>query len=48
VGGVAVRYARGQVPAERHPGEPVVGLGLLDGHASSRARASSMVSWPGS
>jgi hypothetical protein len=43
VGGVAVQHARGQVTAERHLGEPVVGLEFLDGHWSSRARASSMV-----
>jgi hypothetical protein len=32
VPGVAVQHARGQVPAERHPGEPVVRLQALDGH----------------
>ena len=30
VGGVAVQHAGGQVAAERHPGEPVVGLELVD------------------
>ena len=33
VGGVAVQHARGQVPAERHLGEPVVGLEFLDAHS---------------
>jgi hypothetical protein len=32
VAGVAVQHARGQVPAERHLGEPVVRLQALDGH----------------
>jgi hypothetical protein len=32
VPGVAVQHARGQVPAERHLGEPVVRLQSLDGH----------------
>src|SRR5450755_143921 len=48
VGGVAVQHARGQVAAEGHLGEPVVGLEFLDGHWSSPAMAWSMVSWPGS
>ncbi|HTS95607.1 MAG TPA: hypothetical protein VMI33_03225, partial [Streptosporangiaceae bacterium] len=30
VGGVPVQHAGGQVPAERHAGEPVVGLELID------------------
>ena len=42
VGGVAVQHARGQVAAERHAGEPVVGLqfsiiGVLDLLAAVRA-----------
>ena len=32
VPGVAVQHAGGQVPAERHLGEPVVRLQSLDGH----------------
>ena len=51
VGGVAVQHARCQVTAERHSGEPVVGLESLDAHSSSwafSASASSMVIWPGS
>ena len=38
VGGVAVQHARGQVAAERHPGEPVVGLELVDHVWSLRGR----------
>ena len=48
VGAVAVQHAGRQVTAERHLGEPVVGLEFLDGHWFSWARTSSMVSWPGS
>src|SRR5207244_1918061 len=38
VGGVPVQHAGGQVPAERHAGEPVVGLELIDHDCSFRVR----------
>src|SRR5207253_10736641 len=38
VGGVAVQHAGGQVTAERHAGEPVVGLELVDHGWSLRLR----------
>jgi hypothetical protein len=47
VGAVAVQHARCQVAAERHFGEPVVGLEFLDTHRSSSAMAWPVVSWPG-
>ena len=40
VAGVAVQHARGQVPAERHPGEPVVRLQALNAHADRLTRSS--------
>ena len=51
VGGVAVQHDRREVAAERHLGEPVVGLEFLDAHRSSWAfpgSASPVVIWPGS
>src|SRR6185437_6669306 len=38
VGGVPVQHAGGQVPAEWHAGEPVVGLELVDHGCSLRVR----------
>ena len=48
VGGVAVQHARRQVAAERHLGEPVVGLEFLDAHWASWASGFADGSWPGS
>ena len=49
VGGVAVQHAGGEVAAERHPGEAVEALQLVDAHWSSWSwRGPRRWSWPGS